>query len=136
VAYNRIVLGTYPGAEHSPHWPQIEGLLAKAAGRSGSKVFDPGDTVWVAIEDGRIIAAATSQILDNGDAELCHVSGERAREWVAEWDAMICHWAKAQGARNITTKGRKGWERLGRPLGWQVTDGPDEYGRMTYMKVL
>ena len=134
MAHNRIVLGTYPGAEHSEHWPVIEALLAKAA--FGSSVFDPGDTVWVAIEDGRIIAAATTQMLDNGNAELCHVAGERAREWVAEWDAMICHWARAQGAKNITTRGRKGWKRLGKPLGWRITGGPDEYGRMTYMKVL
>lgn len=132
-----VVVGTFPGAELSPHWPRIVALLEPAAKRGGIPVWEPGELVWVAIEDGKIIAAATSRMFDAQTAELIHVGGSGARNWLAPWDEALCAWARCEGAVRLITRGRKGWARLNTGLGWAVTDAtqrPD--GMIDYQKVL
>lgn len=132
-----LSLGTFPRAENSPHWPRIVELLEPAAKRGGTAVWEPGEVVWVAIDGGKIIAAATSRMLDAETAELIHLGGAGARNWLAPWNDTLCAWARSEGALRLITRGRKGWRRLNASLGWQVVDEtkrPD--GMINYQKVL
>ena len=137
MAFGTVAVGTYPGAETGPHWPRIVELLEPAAKRGGIPVWEPGETVWVAIADGAIIAAGTSRMVDAETAELIHVSGAGRKEWFLPWEAAFCAWARSGGALQAIMRGRKGWARLIAPLGWVVTDKtkrPD--GMFDYQKAL
>jgi hypothetical protein len=128
-------IGTLLDPESHPLWDGILALLEMAAARFGCAAWEPDETVWVAIDGTQIIAAATTRLLENGDAELVNVGGIRAREWIVPWETMICEWARLNGARRIISGGdsgsRKGWWRWVRPLGWTK-----QADRNIYEKVL
>ena len=108
--------------ENHPLWDGILALLEMAGQRFDCPAWSPGETVWVAIDGAQIIAAATTRLLENGDAELVNVGGVKMRKWLIPWEAMICEWARLNGAKKIISGGdggsRRGWWRFVRPLGW------------------
>lgn len=114
-------IGALPEPEEYHLWPGVMALLDHAAMLSGFRTYDPDDIVWLAIDDGIVIGAATSRLIGNQTAELIHVAGTRFREWVPQMENMICLWAKACGARVMQAQGRKGWIRLNKAWGWNVT---------------
>lgn len=116
-----------------PFWGDIERVLKPAAARGGIPVWEPGELVWLAIEDGSIIGAATTRLLDNDTAELIQVSGTGFRRWGADFEALLCRWARDAGATRFVTRGRKGWLRAN--LGW-VPGGLDENGMILFEKAL
>lgn len=121
------------GILEEPHlyrmWPGIKALLQTAARRSGSPAWEPGHQVWVVVDGPQIIAAATTRLVEGGEAELWHIAGTRVREWLADLDRLICEWATMNGAHRITCQGRKGWAKLSEPLGYRVYG---KCGGMTY----
>ena len=116
-----MLVSTLPEPERHPLWPGIHRLLAKAAARLGSAhVWEPDDLLWIVIDDQEIVAVLSSRLLVDGTAEIVNGSGHRAAQWVRPMDEKLCQWARAAGAPAIICRGRKGWGRLGRGLGWKV----------------
>lgn len=128
-------IGILPSPESHPLWPGIYALLEPAARRAGGQVMGPHYVVWIAMDGAEIIAAATTRMLSTGDAELIDVGGTRFREWLAPWEAMICDWARYNGANKIISGGddgsRLGWWPFVRRLGWTK-----QADRHIYEKVL
>lgn len=115
-----IEISVLPEPESHPLWPSIHALLEVAARRTGSFVWEPEHIVWLVIEDRQVIAAVTTRITEYWDAELWHIAGCRAAEWLPAMSDLVCAWARDCGADRITCQGRKGWARLSEPLGWRV----------------
>lgn len=129
-----MIISWMPDPEKIPIWEQIKALLKTAADRGNFRVWDDGDLLWVAIEDGIIIGAATTRLLTNTNAELMHVAGTRFREWVPEMERVVCEWARNCGAYAVQSRGRNGWQRLNKSWGWEVIGKRD--GLTLYEKEL
>lgn len=96
-------------------------------------MWEPGELVWIGIDQGKVMAAATTRMLDQDTAELINVGGESLRRWVADMETLLCSWARDAGARKFVTRGRKGWLRF--KLGWAPI-GSDENGMILFEKAL
>jgi hypothetical protein len=129
-----IEAGWLPDPEKREWWPELCEMLRPAAERGGCDVFVSGDLVWIAVDDGLLIGAATSRMTVEGFAELKHTAGTRAREWYPELESKICAWAKDCGADLIRGRGRRGWIPWITKLGWKVTGC--ESGLTLFEKVL
>jgi hypothetical protein len=117
-----MIVSTLPEPERHPLWPGIYRLLQGAAARFGSPhVWEAEDLLWIVIDDRQIVAVLSTRLLEDGTAEIVNGGGHRAAEWVPLMDEKICEWARASGARSISCRGRKGWGRLSKGLGWDVT---------------
>lgn len=132
MAQDSIRLGYCPDAPEQPYWGEIERILAPAAARGGIPVWEPGELVWIGIEHGKVIAAATTRMLDADTAELINVGGESLKRWVADMEALLCRWARDAGAKRFITRGRKGWLRF--KLGWKPCG--KENGMILFEKAL
>jgi hypothetical protein len=121
-----------PDAETHRLWPQIRALLEPAAG--DVPVEYEHQCVWLAHEGGTVFAAATTILWGNGEAELRFAGGCRHKDWVPQLSDTVSAWAKAAGARKLTMKGRKGWARYARDLGWATLG--EQGGDMIYQKEL
>lgn len=123
-----------PDPTYHPLWNGIHALLEPAAKLGGCEVLDDNDLVWIAIDGPTIVAAATTRLLKDGQAEIKNVGGGHMRDWFAPFEATLCAWARDCGADTFISRGRKGWGRLNAPLGWAVTG--EEDGRTLYEKAL
>lgn len=113
-----MIVSYFPEPERHRLWPAIRALLQPAAELSGCPVWEPEHLLWVVIEDRKIIGSVTTRMTAFDEAELWHIGGCRAAEWLEDMDREICAWARDCGADRITAQGRKGWGRLSAPLGW------------------
>ncbi|MDE2428181.1 MAG: hypothetical protein KGM99_05600 [Burkholderiales bacterium] len=129
-----LVISWLPDPENHPLWDDIKALLQTAADRGGFRVWDDGDLVWLAIDNGVVIGAATTRHLNNGNTELMHVAGTRFKEWVPEMESIICEWSRKLGANAVQSRGRSGWQRLNKSWGWEVIGKRD--GLTLYEKEL
>ena len=87
-------------------------------------VLDAGELLWVVMENGECIAAATARIDVEDECEVILVGGTRHREWLRQLDEMIGDAARAAGAVAMIAAGRAGWARGLKALGWSaVSDG-------------
>lgn len=117
-----MIVSTLPEPERHPLWPDIYRLLQRAAARFGSPhVWEAEDLLWIVVDGRQIVAVLSARLLEDGTAEIVNAAGHRAAEWVPLIDARLCEWARAAGARAMRCRGRKGWGRLSRGLGWDVT---------------
>lgn len=130
-----MIISTLLEPERHPLWAGIRALLKAGGDRSNAIDWEPEHVVWVVIEDRQIIAAFSTRLLDDdGSAEVFNIGGHRAVEWLPEAEKYATMWARLAGATRIAARGRKGWQRLNAPLGWEAI-GQD--GQMTfYEKVL
>lgn len=85
--------------------------------------------MWIAFEGPTVFAAATTILWDDGEAELRLAGGCRHKEWVRPLDETVSAWAKSAGADRLTMRGRKGWARYARELGWVALGELAEDGR-------
>lgn len=129
-----IETGYLPNPEGWHLWTDVIALIDTAARRGGCEPWVEGDLLWIAIDGGAVIGAATTRLLTNGNAELKHVAGVRGREWFGRLDAQIEEWARANGCRLAVSRGRKGWRPIVEKWGWRVVGQED--GLTLYEKVL
>jgi hypothetical protein len=120
-----------PDAEESPLWPQITAMIEPATRLSGCEIREPEDTIWAAIEDGTIYAAFTLRL--TGEAlEIRCAGGTRLWDWVRLMDETATAIACLEG-RKLHCRGRKGWARFAKQLGWELV-GHDEAGLPMFEK--
>jgi hypothetical protein len=129
-----LVICWLPEPERHHLWPAIYALLEPAAKIGGVPVLEEHDLVWLAIDGPTILAAATTRLLKDGQAEIKHVGGGRMKDWFGPFEATLCAWARGCGATAFISRGRKGWGRLNTPLGWAVIG--EEAGLTLYEKAL
>lgn len=129
-----MICGVLENPEQYKHWPAILRLLETSSSRYGASPWDADQLVWVVIDGSQIVGVFTTNITEDGDAEIVNVAGRRVGEWLELADAYATMWARTAGAARVTTKGRKGWRRLNAALGWETIrqDGDVTY----YEKVL
>lgn len=120
-----------PDAEASPLWPEILALLKRGASLSGCKPKEPEDTVWTAIEGGTVFAAFTLRLTDEA-LEIRCAGGSRLWSWVALLDDAATEIARREG-KKLHCRGRKGWARFAKRLGWEFV-GHDEAGLPMFEK--
>jgi len=121
-----------PDAEATPHWGAIEALLKPAAELGGIKPKEPEDLIWIAIERGRIWAAVTVRLV--GEVlEIRCAGGGRLFDWIKPCAATLTDFARDCGATALELRGRRGWSRWARELGWKY-DRDDERGSPVFRK--
>lgn len=113
-------VGYLPDPEGHPAWGNIKALLERARRYNPVEIYEPGDVVWLAIEDKTIWAAMVSR-LNHGVAEIICVSGTKLDAWLPQWAAIFEEWARNCGADWLECRGRKGWARFAERFGWQFS---------------
>lgn len=73
--------------------------------------------LWV-IDD--LKAVLITEVLSNGTCLLYMVAGEGVNDWGTEVITHIEKWAKGGGCHTVLAVGRKGWEKVGKPFGYEV----------------
>lgn len=129
-----MIVGYLPEPEKHPAWTNIKALLDKAAAVGGIEAYEPGDVVWLAIEDKTIWAAMVSRFGD-GVAEIRCVGGARLKDWLPQWAKVFEEWAGSCGAELLECRGRKGWGRFAERFGWKFAHVDDD-GLPVYQKEL
>jgi len=120
-----LVVAWLPEPEKHWFWPEIEEILAA----DHDEPRCDGDTVWLAIDDGVIVAVVTARLCEDGAAEIVNVSGKDWRRWVEPFEATLVDWARHNSMRRVRAFGRRGWMRAGKALGWRQT-GPETYEKV------
>jgi hypothetical protein len=112
-------------------WPAIKPLLERGIARERGR-FNAADVygwitrgthqLWVATENGRMLAAIVTEILLHPSGKrtfhLLLAGGSQARRWIAPAFARMREYARVQGATEARMTGRKGWLRHLHPLGF------------------
>lgn len=130
-----IELAWLPEPERHPLYPEIVRLLEPAAKLGGVPVREPGDLVWLIYAGPVLLAAVTTLLWDDGVAEVRLAGGARHRDWATALDETMTRWARASGAKRLTMRGRKGWDRYARQHKWNAA-GKDRRGHTIYEKEL
>jgi hypothetical protein len=115
-------------------WPIVGPLLNKAVSLSNHKLniddlkqhCDAGAYLcWAVIDDGQIIAAVTSRIIDYPQSKalsMDFVGGSRMREWLPLAVAELKKHAKRNECSSFEAYGRRAWEKWLKPYGWMPTE--------------
>lgn len=113
-------------------WGQVEGFIQGALDTSPSGITtdrilqDIENTdrqLWI-IRDREIKAAFVTHINEfYGEAvgTIAFAGGSDAVDWIEIVDP-VADWLKSQGVKRMTIVGRKGWERLLKPYGFEFEE--------------
>lgn len=129
-----IETGFLPDPQDWHLWNDTLALLDLAAKRGGIEPWADGDLLWIAIDDGLVIGAATTRLIEDGRAELKNVAGVKSRLWRGLLEEQICEWARCHAAPAIIARGRKGWAPIVEKMGWLRVGSED--GLTLYEKEL
>lgn len=129
-----IKISAVPPDMVGDYWGLALPLLAKAFKYSSSKV-DPEDvyedlmkgnqSLWIVFEGTpiNVIGAFTIRIKTYpAGAALCgeHLGGERLNEWADDLFEIMERYARDLGINNLELIGRRGWEKILKPKGWEA----------------
>lgn len=102
-------------------WPFAEPFIKRALDHANGE-FQPSDLksyckdrvvqLWLVSENDRIIAAATTEIVNYPRRRHCRVitlAGSKAPEWTGLLDIILAEWAKQQGCHAMEAYVRKGY---------------------------
>lgn len=105
-------------------WRDIGRLLHRAVERGGNdwaevvaQLDDGRAQLWLGLEDGEPVVAGVSR-LDGDTLEIWLVGGTVLSGFIPNLETVV-EAATQAGARRGTITGRKGWQRVLRPYGWQ-----------------
>ena len=105
-----------PEPDKHPLWNDIQRLL-RAGTDEDANILDDNELVWIAFEGPTLFAAGTIALIGE-DAWLLAVGGFEHRRWLAKALDVAAMWARDCGAKVLRMRGRKGWLRAFRSLGW------------------
>lgn len=116
-------------------WPEVEPYFQLAVDESNgeidiksikSKVLKKELLVATIFEDGDLIAVCSFEItnFESGKRVLSiHTAGGSKQElWVKKIDEMASELAKMHNCSHVYIIGRKGWEKIMKPLGYNHTN--------------
>lgn len=120
-------------------WPVVDDWCCRALNRGGALlhlrdlvegVAAKDMQLWIVLDDGNPIAVTITQIEQWKRGKVLSafvIGGDDMHKWLAQLDDVLTRYARSLGCDFITGEGRKGWERVLKPLGWQAPS-------VTYMK--
>lgn len=126
-----MIVAYLPEPHKHPLWNDIERLL-RSGTDEGINVLDDGEIVWIAFEDQTLFAAGTV-VLVGDEAWLLAVGGFEHRRWLETALNVATNWATDCGAKALRMRGRRGWGRAFRALGWDCSQDGDKW---LYEKVI
>ena len=102
-------------------WPHVAHLVRRAMERGGMgrfadverDVLGANAYLWVALEQGAVLAAAVTQVTQENDRRLCTIVACGGRDF-ARWGGLIAgleDYARAENCKRIEIAGRPGWRR-------------------------
>ena len=102
-------------------WPRVAHLIRRAMERGGMgrfidierDVLGANAYLWLAIDDGAVLAAAVTQVTQQRGDRLCTIVACGGRGW-ARWGALIEgleDYARAEDCARMEIAGRPGWRR-------------------------
>lgn len=127
------MISFFPEAEKSEHWPAIQALLQPAADLGGIDPKEDGDLIWLALEGGKVWAAFTVR-LANRVLEIRCAGGTKLWAWLEPFEAAMTAFGKDCSAARLELRGRRGWSRWARKLGWNFDRYED--GKPVWIKEL
>jgi hypothetical protein len=103
-------------------WPHVAHLIRRAMERGGMGRFDDVERdvlganayLWLAIDEGAVLAAAVTQVTQQQDHRLCIIVACGGRDFT-RWGYLIEgleDYARAENCARIEIAGRPGWLRL------------------------
>jgi len=102
-------------------WPHVAHLIrrAMARGRMGRFADVEADVrganayLWLAVEDGAVLAAAVTKVTQEDGGRLCTIVACGGRDWkkFGRLIAGLEAYARAEGCAAIEICGRPGWRR-------------------------
>lgn len=105
-------------------WPLAEPYIKRALDHANGE-FKPADLkhfckdrtvqLWLVSEGERIVAAATTELINYPQRRHCRVitlAGSKAPEWTGLLDETLLAWAKQQGCDSIEAYVRKGYVKV------------------------
>jgi len=103
-------------------WPRVKDIVALTddAVLNSEDVLNYLQTgqwrLWVALEDGKIVAAMTVEFFYYPRDKVCRVvtlGGKMMKGWLTDnHQQAVENWAKGQGCSYIDVYGRKGWKKV------------------------
>ena len=118
-----LVVSYLPEPESHPLWNGIKELLRPANG----EIPGEDELVWIAFDGPTLFGAGTTVLYDSGEASILACGGFQHRKWVAQAERLVSAWARDCGATKLTMRGRRGWARYFRALGWDASKIGDEW---------
>ena len=109
-------------------WPKVRQLLIPAIEGvdSGFKEEDilkrlqvANMQLWVVNEYEAAAVTQVQQYPQFKSALIVALGGENMNEWLDEFIETVEKWASEIGCAYMEEYGRKGWERVGKPRGWE-----------------
>lgn len=78
--------------------------------------------VWMVEKGGDVLGVFTVRVIQGRDRWVLveDLAGTRINQWLLEASQALDHWAREIGARQIVFEGRRGWQKMLAPLGYDV----------------
>lgn len=116
-----------PEAHHA--WPLIVEMLepARKLDPERNELIRDCELCWVVVEGNHLMAACTTRLTEDDEAEIILCGGIRADLWARDLSEIICQWARDEGAEKVLITGRRGWSRL---LDWVETGREGSFVRL------
>jgi hypothetical protein len=112
-------------------WPDLEQYAQDALVHSFDDMTAADILHWIVSDrlqllvvtiGNRIVGAGTLEIVERASGRICHCmtfAGEDLEQWEADWMMIWERVARAHGCNQITIKGREGWARYAKRLGFE-----------------
>jgi hypothetical protein len=125
-----MVVFPAPSDQIDLQWPLLlRFLLPAIEGTNGRWLPDDvleairsgGMQVWLIAEGTTLYGVGVTRIVVYPQLkalECMWLGGVEAERWIRELDRVVCEWAAEQGCSRLEMIARKGWERMGRPIGF------------------
>lgn len=120
-----MIISYLPEPTRHRLWNDIERLL-RSGTDEGINVLDDSEIVWIAFEDQTLFAAGTV-VLVGDEVWLLAVGGFEYRRWLRQALEVAASWARDCGAKALRMRGRRGWERAFRALGWDCSQDGENW---------
>lgn len=105
-------IGVLADPQNDPLWPAIEYYLEPAAKRGGVPVLDENEVLWLVMDGGELLAAATARLTVDDFGEVVLVGGKDHHRWIHQLDCAIGDWMRREGMKAVRAYGRKGWVKV------------------------
>lgn len=120
-----MIVAYLPEPHKHPLWNDIERLIRQGTDEDAN-VLDENELVWIAFEGTTLFAAGTIALIRD-EAWLLAVGGFEHKRWLEQALGVATNWAKDCGAKRLRMRGRKGWARAFRGLGWGASQDGENW---------
>lgn len=118
----RCVAAGYPVRSYVEAW---DGHPEEIAGRVEDQRLLPLLVRYPGHRDEIVAAAAVERVEDDGPPpsfrmHIAYLSGVNVLKRISDFEASACRLAQALDCSVVSLRGRRGWRRVFRPLGWEL----------------